>query len=28
MGLILDVIRTIFTNQMFAWSPWSFWLLG
>jgi len=28
MGSILDVLRTIFTNQMFAWSPWSFWLLG
>jgi len=28
MGSILDVTRTVFTNQMFAWPPWSFWLPG
>jgi len=28
MGSILDVTRTTFTNQKFAWSPWSFWLFS
>jgi len=28
MGSVLDVIRTVFTKQMFAWPPCSFWLPG
>jgi len=28
MGSILDVTRATFTNQKFAWSPWSFWLFS
>jgi len=28
MDSILDATRTVFTNQMFAWPPWSFWLPG